>query len=67
MNAYISIYTKVEAYNLELEGCPLICRFATMGTVRSIQHSKIGKDTFFSLCQPLSLQQQIHHKDFLVL
>uniref|UniRef100_A0A3Q3LWH1 HPS3 biogenesis of lysosomal organelles complex 2 subunit 1 n=1 Tax=Mastacembelus armatus TaxID=205130 RepID=A0A3Q3LWH1_9TELE len=33
---------KVEAYNLEQEGCPLICRFATMGTVRSIQHSKIG-------------------------
>ncbi|XP_008282512.1 BLOC-2 complex member HPS3 isoform X4 [Stegastes partitus] len=33
---------KVESYNLEKEGCPLICRFATMGTVRSIQHSKIG-------------------------
>ncbi|XP_022053626.2 Hermansky-Pudlak syndrome 3 protein isoform X1 [Acanthochromis polyacanthus] len=33
---------KVEAYSLEKEGCPLICRFATMGTVRSIQHSKIG-------------------------
>lgn len=33
---------KVEAYNLEQEGCPLICRFATMGTVRSICHSKIG-------------------------
>ncbi|XP_053178915.1 Hermansky-Pudlak syndrome 3 protein [Scomber japonicus] len=33
---------KVEAYNLEVEGCPLICRFATMGTVRSIQHSTIG-------------------------
>ncbi|KAM7409251.1 hypothetical protein PAMA_000959 [Pampus argenteus] len=33
---------KVEAYNLELEGCPLICRFATMGTVRNMQHSKIG-------------------------
>ncbi|XP_044218137.1 Hermansky-Pudlak syndrome 3 protein isoform X2 [Thunnus albacares] len=33
---------KVEAYNLEVEGCPLICRFATMGTVRSMQHSKIG-------------------------
>ncbi|CAG5863249.1 unnamed protein product [Menidia menidia] len=32
---------KVEAYSLK-EGCPLICRFATMGTVRSIQHSKIG-------------------------
>ncbi|XP_071400715.1 BLOC-2 complex member HPS3 [Centroberyx affinis] len=33
---------KVEAYNLEQEGCPLLCRFATMGTVRSIQHSNIG-------------------------
>lgn len=33
---------KVEAYSLEKEGCPLMCRFATMGTVRSIQHSKIG-------------------------
>ncbi|XP_019741406.1 BLOC-2 complex member HPS3 isoform X2 [Hippocampus comes] len=33
---------KVEAYNLEQEGCPLLCRFATMGTVRSILHSNIG-------------------------
>ncbi|XP_017294897.1 Hermansky-Pudlak syndrome 3 protein isoform X2 [Kryptolebias marmoratus] len=33
---------KVEAYTLEKEGCPLICRFATMGTVRTIQHSSIG-------------------------
>lgn len=33
---------KVEAYNLEQEGCPLICRFATMGTVKSIRYSKIG-------------------------
>ncbi|XP_028260044.1 BLOC-2 complex member HPS3 isoform X2 [Parambassis ranga] len=33
---------KVEAYSLEKEGCPLICRFATMGTVRSIRHSNIG-------------------------
>uniref|UniRef100_G3NRJ9 HPS3 biogenesis of lysosomal organelles complex 2 subunit 1 n=1 Tax=Gasterosteus aculeatus aculeatus TaxID=481459 RepID=G3NRJ9_GASAC len=33
---------KVEAYNLEKEGCPLICRFATMGTVKSIQHSRMG-------------------------
>ncbi|XP_030584282.1 BLOC-2 complex member HPS3 isoform X2 [Archocentrus centrarchus] len=33
---------KVEAYNLEVEGCPFICRFSTMGTVRSIQYSKIG-------------------------
>ncbi|XP_039984437.1 Hermansky-Pudlak syndrome 3 protein [Xiphias gladius] len=33
---------KVEAYSLEEEGCPLICRFATMGSVRRIQHSKMG-------------------------
>ncbi|XP_070817832.1 BLOC-2 complex member HPS3 isoform X2 [Chaetodon trifascialis] len=33
---------KVEAYSVEQEGCPLICRFATMGTVKSIQHSKTG-------------------------
>lgn len=33
---------KVEAYNLDKEGCPLICRFATMGTVKRIQHSTIG-------------------------
>ncbi|XP_038571088.1 Hermansky-Pudlak syndrome 3 protein isoform X2 [Micropterus salmoides] len=33
---------KVDAYSVEKEGCPLICRFATMGTVKSIQHSKIG-------------------------
>ncbi|XP_029286189.1 LOW QUALITY PROTEIN: BLOC-2 complex member HPS3 [Cottoperca gobio] len=33
---------KVEAYNVEEEGCPFICRFATMGTVKSIQHSKMG-------------------------
>ncbi|XP_029987900.1 BLOC-2 complex member HPS3 isoform X2 [Sphaeramia orbicularis] len=33
---------KVEAYSLDQEGCPLICRFATMGTVKSIRHSKIG-------------------------
>uniref|UniRef100_H3D451 HPS3 biogenesis of lysosomal organelles complex 2 subunit 1 n=1 Tax=Tetraodon nigroviridis TaxID=99883 RepID=H3D451_TETNG len=32
----------VEAYSVEEEGCPLICRFATMGAVRSIKHSKIG-------------------------
>lgn len=32
----------MEVYNLEVEGCPLICRFSTMGAVRSIQHSKIG-------------------------
>ncbi|KAF7654019.1 hypothetical protein LDENG_00075770 [Lucifuga dentata] len=33
---------KVEAYSLDQDGCPLLCRFATMGTARSIQHSKIG-------------------------
>uniref|UniRef100_A0A8C9YNR8 HPS3 biogenesis of lysosomal organelles complex 2 subunit 1 n=1 Tax=Sander lucioperca TaxID=283035 RepID=A0A8C9YNR8_SANLU len=33
---------KVEAYSVEQEGCPFICRFSTMGTVKSIQHSKIG-------------------------
>ncbi|XP_028299409.1 BLOC-2 complex member HPS3 isoform X3 [Gouania willdenowi] len=33
---------KVDVYNLEKEGCPLICRFATMGAVRSFHHSKIG-------------------------
>ncbi|XP_037626797.1 Hermansky-Pudlak syndrome 3 protein isoform X3 [Sebastes umbrosus] len=33
---------KVEAYSVEQEGCPFICRFATMGTVKSIQHSKMG-------------------------
>ncbi|KAK1896416.1 Hermansky-Pudlak syndrome 3 protein, partial [Dissostichus eleginoides] len=32
----------VEAYNVEQKGCPFICRFATMGTVKSIQHSKMG-------------------------
>lgn len=40
-------WNKVEAYSVEKEGCPLICRFATMGTVRSIQHSKIGKNPSF--------------------
>lgn len=38
-------WNQVEAYSLEKEGCPLICRFATMGAVRSIRHSKIGKDS----------------------
>ncbi|KAM6963134.1 BLOC-2 complex member HPS3 [Aplochiton taeniatus] len=33
---------KVEAYGMGQEGCPLICRFATMGTVKSIRHSNIG-------------------------
>nr|XP_046247372.1 Hermansky-Pudlak syndrome 3 protein isoform X2 [Scatophagus argus] len=33
---------KVEAYSVEQKGCPLICRFATMGTVKSIQHSMMG-------------------------
>uniref|UniRef100_A0A3B4A1L2 BLOC-2 complex member HPS3 N-terminal domain-containing protein n=1 Tax=Periophthalmus magnuspinnatus TaxID=409849 RepID=A0A3B4A1L2_9GOBI len=33
---------KVDAYNLEQENCPLICRFATMGTVKSIRYSSTG-------------------------
>ncbi|XP_029904633.1 BLOC-2 complex member HPS3 isoform X2 [Myripristis murdjan] len=33
---------KVEAYDVEQEGCPLLCRFGTMGTVRSIKYSNIG-------------------------
>ncbi|XP_072294219.1 BLOC-2 complex member HPS3 [Eucyclogobius newberryi] len=33
---------KVEAYDLEQDACPLICRFATMGTVKSIRHSTTG-------------------------
>ncbi|XP_031431434.1 Hermansky-Pudlak syndrome 3 protein isoform X2 [Clupea harengus] len=33
---------KIEAYNMQEEGCPLICRFATMGTVHSILHSQTG-------------------------
>ncbi|XP_030647384.1 BLOC-2 complex member HPS3 [Chanos chanos] len=33
---------KIEAYQIQEEGCPLICRFATMGTVHSILHSQIG-------------------------
>uniref|UniRef100_A0A8C7G9K7 HPS3 biogenesis of lysosomal organelles complex 2 subunit 1 n=1 Tax=Oncorhynchus kisutch TaxID=8019 RepID=A0A8C7G9K7_ONCKI len=33
---------KIEAFQLEAEGCPLICRYATMGTVQSILHSEIG-------------------------
>lgn len=35
-------WIKVEAYSVEEEGCPLICRFPTMGTVKSIKYSKIG-------------------------
>ncbi|XP_064186263.1 Hermansky-Pudlak syndrome 3 protein isoform X1 [Anguilla rostrata] len=33
---------KIEAYKMQEEGCSLICRFATMGTVQSILHSQIG-------------------------
>ncbi|CAB1323821.1 unnamed protein product [Coregonus sp. 'balchen'] len=33
---------KIECFQLGEEGCPLICRFATMGTVQSILHSEIG-------------------------
>lgn len=54
-------WTQVEAYSVEREGCPLICRFATMGTVKSIQHSKIGKEKF-----PPSFycQQQLHEYQY---
>ncbi|KAF4098031.1 Hermansky-Pudlak syndrome 3 protein isoform X1 [Onychostoma macrolepis] len=33
---------KVEAYSLQREGCPLICRFSCMGSVLSIRHSAVG-------------------------
>ncbi|XP_013979101.1 BLOC-2 complex member HPS3 isoform X2 [Salmo salar] len=33
---------KIEAFQLGEDGCPLICRFATMGTVQNILHSEIG-------------------------
>ncbi|KAJ8278304.1 hypothetical protein GJAV_G00086160 [Gymnothorax javanicus] len=33
---------KIEAYEVQDEGCVLICRFATMGTVQCIVHSQIG-------------------------
>ncbi|RXN24464.1 Hermansky-Pudlak syndrome 3 isoform X1 [Labeo rohita] len=33
---------KIEAYNLQQEGCPLICRFSSMGSVLSIRHSAVG-------------------------
>ncbi|KAK9967855.1 hypothetical protein ABG768_022836 [Culter alburnus] len=33
---------KIEAYNLQQEGCPLICRFSSMGSVLSIHHSTVG-------------------------
>ncbi|XP_062412863.1 Hermansky-Pudlak syndrome 3 protein isoform X3 [Sardina pilchardus] len=33
---------KIEAYQMQEEGCPLICRFATMGTVHNILHSQTG-------------------------
>ncbi|KAG7488116.1 hypothetical protein MATL_G00031010 [Megalops atlanticus] len=33
---------KIEAYQMQEEGCTLICRFATMGTVQSILHSQVG-------------------------
>uniref|UniRef100_A0AAR2J337 HPS3 biogenesis of lysosomal organelles complex 2 subunit 1 n=1 Tax=Pygocentrus nattereri TaxID=42514 RepID=A0AAR2J337_PYGNA len=31
---------KIEAYQMQEDQCPLICRFSTMGTVLSIQHSQ---------------------------
>ncbi|XP_063056938.1 Hermansky-Pudlak syndrome 3 protein isoform X2 [Engraulis encrasicolus] len=33
---------KIEAYQMREDGCPLICRFATMGTVHKILHSTMG-------------------------
>ncbi|XP_076879476.1 BLOC-2 complex member HPS3 isoform X3 [Brachyhypopomus gauderio] len=33
---------KIEAYQMQDDGCPLICRFSTMGAVRSILYSQIG-------------------------
>ncbi|XP_051550375.1 BLOC-2 complex member HPS3-like isoform X2 [Myxocyprinus asiaticus] len=33
---------KIEAYDRQREGCPLICRFSTMGSVHSIRHSAVG-------------------------
>lgn len=34
---------KIEAYELQREGCPLICRFSSMGSVLSIRHSAVGQ------------------------
>ncbi|KAL2090245.1 hypothetical protein ACEWY4_014933 [Coilia grayii] len=33
---------KIEAYQMQEDGCPLICRFSTMGTVHNILHSQTG-------------------------
>ncbi|XP_051978072.1 Hermansky-Pudlak syndrome 3 protein isoform X2 [Xyrauchen texanus] len=33
---------KIEVYDLQREGCPLICRFSSMGSVHSIRHSAVG-------------------------
>uniref|UniRef100_A0A672PEZ3 HPS3 biogenesis of lysosomal organelles complex 2 subunit 1 n=1 Tax=Sinocyclocheilus grahami TaxID=75366 RepID=A0A672PEZ3_SINGR len=33
---------KIEAYALQREGCPLICRFSSMGSVLSLHHSAVG-------------------------
>ncbi|KAI4898284.1 hypothetical protein NFI96_024413 [Prochilodus magdalenae] len=33
---------KIEAYQMQEDQCPLICRFSTMGTVHSILHSPAG-------------------------
>uniref|UniRef100_A0A671K7U7 HPS3 biogenesis of lysosomal organelles complex 2 subunit 1 n=1 Tax=Sinocyclocheilus anshuiensis TaxID=1608454 RepID=A0A671K7U7_9TELE len=33
---------KIEAYELQREGCPLICRFSSMGSVLSLRHSAVG-------------------------
>lgn len=36
---------KVEAYNMQQEECPIICRFSTMGIVHNIVYSQIGEST----------------------
>ncbi len=36
---------KVEAYSLQREGCPLICRFSCMGSVLCIRHSAVGQSS----------------------
>ncbi|XP_052395611.1 Hermansky-Pudlak syndrome 3 protein isoform X1 [Carassius gibelio] len=33
---------RIEAYELQREGCPLICRFSSMGSVLSIRHCAAG-------------------------
>ncbi|KAM8883472.1 BLOC-2 complex member HPS3 isoform 2-T2 [Synchiropus picturatus] len=33
---------KVEVFSLLQDGCPLVCRFSTMGAVRTLRHSAVG-------------------------